>query len=236
MQRSLSSDSAYILHKRPYRESSLLVDFFSLEHGRISAIWRAARSAKRRVSSEPFHAMHISCIGRKELKTLTRIEAGIAPASLLTGKNLYTGLYVNELLYRLLAPYDIHEKIFADYQQVLNALRLSHNVTAQLRYFELNLLAALGYGVSFDIEADGESPISAEHNYCFVAGEGFHRQANTGPNSIAGATMRAIAAGDWQAPTVLHGLRIITQCALSAQLQGRPLRSPAYFRTQKRSR
>ncbi|MGI9289353.1 MAG: DNA repair protein RecO [Pseudomonadales bacterium] len=235
MQRSLNAETAYILHKRPYRETSLLVDFFSLEHGRISAIWRAARGAKRRVSSEPFLALHISCIGSKELKTLTRVESNATSTSLLTGKNLYTGLYVNELLYRLLAPYDIHEDIFLAYQQMLDVLRLERNVEAHLRHFELILLAALGYGVAFDLEADGESVISSGHHYRFVAGEGFHRQSSEDPSNIAGATLHAIVAGDWQAPELLRSLKIITQTALNAQLNGLSLRSREYFRARERS-
>ncbi|MGI9292912.1 MAG: DNA repair protein RecO [Pseudomonadales bacterium] len=235
MQSSINSETAYVLHKRPYRETSLLVDFFSLEHGRISAIWRAARGAKRRVSSEPFNSLHIGCIGRKELKTLTRVEAKATPTSLLKGKNLYTGLYVNELLYRLLAPYDAHEDIFLAYEQMLEVLCMERNVEPHLRHFELNLLAALGYGISFDVEADDESPISSNHTYRFVAGEGFHRQTGTSSSRIPGAAVHAIATGDWQAPEVLHSLKIITQTALNAQLNGLAPRSREYFRSRKRS-
>lgn len=235
MQRSLEAETAYILHKRSYRETSLLVDFFSLEHGRISAIWRAARGTKRRVSSEPFLALQVSCIGRKELKTLTRVEAKAAPAGMLTGKNLYTGLYVNELLYRLLAPYDAHEDIFLAYEQMLDVLRLERNVEAHLRHFELKLLAALGYGIAFDVEANGDNPISTDQSYHFVVGDGFHRQAGKDRHGIPGSMINAIAAGDWQAPDVLHYLKIITETALNAQLHGLTLRSREYFRGRKRS-
>ncbi len=232
MQRRLEAETAYILHKRPYRETSLLVDFFSPEIGRISVIWRAARSAKRRVSSEPFQALRISCIGRNELKTLAAVEAR-TPAGMLVGKNLYTGLYVNELLYRLLAPYDAHPDIFTAYQQLLDVLRLQRNVEAHLRHFELNLLAALGYGIAFGIEADGDSSISTDAAYRFVAGEGFHRQASAGQNSIPGSIVIAIEAGDWQTPEVLRGLKMITQTALNAHLHGVTLRSREYFRSLK---
>lgn len=234
MQRRLEAETAYILHKRPYRETSLLVDFFSPEEGRISAIWRAARGAKRRVSSEPFQALHINCMGRNELKTLTSVEAK-APASMLVGKNLYTGLYVNELLYRLLAPYDSHPDIFAAYQQLLDVLRLQRNVEAHLRHFELNLLAALGYGIAFDFEADGDSPISTDAAYTFVAGDGFYRQIGAGAGSISGALVHAIAAGDWHVPGVLRCLKTITQAALNAQLNGVTLRSRDFFRAQPRN-
>ncbi len=87
IERRLEADTAYILHKRPYRETSLLVDFFSFEHGRSSAVWRAARGAKRRISSEPFHALRISCFGRNELKTLSAVESK-GSAAMLT-KSLY---------------------------------------------------------------------------------------------------------------------------------------------------
>ncbi len=234
MQRRLDAETAYILHKRPYRETSLLVDFFSLEHGRSSAIWRAARGAKRRISSEPFHALRISCFGRNELKTLSSVEPK-APAARLTGKNLYTGLYVNELLYRLLAPYDIHAGIFKAYQYLLDMLRAGNNVEAHLRHFELNLLAELGYGIAFDTEADGDSLISSDAVYHFVAAEGFHRQASATQHSIPGSIVTAIAVGDWQKPEVLRSLKIITQTALNTHLHGVTLRSREYFRSRKAS-
>ncbi len=232
IERRLEAETAYILHKRPYRETSLLVDFFSLEYGRSSAIWRAARSAKRRISSEPFQAMRISCFGRNELKTIAAVETK-APAAMLTGRNLYTGLYVNELLYRLLAPYDAHANIFLAYEQMLDVLRCERNIEAYLRQFELNLLAALGYGIAFDMEAEGGSLISADAAYHFVAGEGFHRHASASQQTIPGAIVKAIAVGDWQTPEVLRGLKIITQTALSAQLHGVTLRSREYFRSRK---
>lgn len=234
MKKALSAEAAYILHKRPYRETSLLVDFFSLEHGRISAVWRAARGAKKRVKSEPFQAMRIHCIGSRELKTVTSAEPQSVAAGMLTGKNLYTGLYINELLYRLLAPHDTHEEIFRAYEHMLDVLRLGRNVEAHLRHFELHLLAALGYGIVFDCEADGDTPISADNMYRYTAGEGFYRQAGGTEQSILGAKLNAIASGDWQAPGVLAHLKTITETALNAQLHGKTLRSKEYFRGQKK--
>ncbi len=112
-------------------------------------------------------------------------------------------------------------------------LRVERNVEAHLRHFELSLLAALGYGIAFDIEADSDSPIRADTLYHFVAGEGFHRQASASQYSIPGAIVKAIDNGDWQTPEVLRGLKSITQTALNEQLHGVTLRSRQYFRSQK---
>jgi DNA repair protein RecO (recombination protein O) len=109
---------AYILHSRPYRDSSVILEVFTPEHGRISALARGARRKSRGGSAaallQLFTPLLLSFSGRGELKTLTAREAAGTAVSL-RGDRLYSGLYVNELLVRLLHRYDPHPQLFVAY-------------------------------------------------------------------------------------------------------------------------
>ena len=109
---------AYVLHSRPYRDSSALVEMFTAEHGRLSLVARGARNRGRKGSLssllQPFIPLLISFSGRAELKTLGKLEAA-GGGRTLRGERLYSGLYMNELLVRLLHRQDAHPRLFAAY-------------------------------------------------------------------------------------------------------------------------
>ena len=137
--------AAYVLHSRPYRDTSLIVDFFTLEHGKVSAVVQGARrpNSKMRASVQPFVPVQIAWRGRNDLKTLTQAEP-VAAMIFLKGNALLCGLYVNELLERLLQPFDGHPKLYVYYQYVLNELVAGHDIEGALRTFEHRLLDELG--------------------------------------------------------------------------------------------
>ena len=143
---------AFILHTRPFRDASLLIDILTMRHGKISLIAHGAKLTKSKFRGflRPFAPLVISWSGKTALYTLTQAEA-TAPAIQLKGRALLSAMYVNELLIKLLAHDDPHPEVFFAYQTVIHDLE-STDFEAKLRYFEMELLHALGYGL--DLKKD----------------------------------------------------------------------------------
>lgn len=147
--RTVTDDAAFVLQSWNWKETSLLVEFFTLEHGKIIAV---ARGAKRQGSQfrgllTPFSPLKIAFSGQNEVKSLTRVEwlGGFFP---IEGEALFYGFYVNELLVRLLAREDSAKNLFSSYVKVLECLaQAESNHEAGLRTFEMDLMTALGYGL-----------------------------------------------------------------------------------------
>ncbi len=114
-----TAQAAYVLHSRPYKETSALVDFFT-PLGRLRAVLRGARG-KAGALARPFVPLEVELRGRGELKTVVRLEPTGIP-NLLNGQALFSGLYLNELLIRLLPAEDPHPEIFAHYPATLPLL------------------------------------------------------------------------------------------------------------------
>lgn len=163
----VDAQAAYVLHSRPYRDTSALVDFFTLEHGKVSAVVKGARNPKSKFRAvlQPFTPLQISWRGRQELKTLITAEAVAAPV-FLTGSALLCGLYVNELLERLLQNIDPHPRLYVYYQYVLNELLDGTDIEVALRVFERQLLQQLGYDFDF-------SRCLPERHYYYHPEQGF---------------------------------------------------------------
>jgi DNA repair protein RecO (recombination protein O) len=235
----VSLQPAYILHSRPYRDSSQILEALTAEYGRVSLVARGARRRTRGGGSnsallQPFTPLLLSFSGRTELKSLTATE-GVASRMLLRGERMYSGLYVNELLVRLLHRHDSHPQLFAAYGEALAALAGQGPVDAVLRRFELMLLDQLGYG--FDLRVDGHSgvPVQQEAWYHFHPDFGLvARGAKADPSrpAFAGADLLAIAAGDFTGPARTTAKRLLRQ-ALATHLGEAPLHSRDLFRSAK---
>src|SRR5262245_6355627 len=164
---------AFVLHSYRSRETSLVVEVFSRDHGRVALIARGARrpaSALRGVLTA-FQPLLVSWTGRAELKTLVAAEWE-GPYAPLKGEALICGFYLNELLLRLTARDDPHERLYDAYRAAIGALAAGENHAAILRRFELTLLGELGYGVLLERDADRGAPIAAERNYVYVIERG----------------------------------------------------------------
>ncbi|BFM07615.1 DNA repair protein RecO [Halioxenophilus aromaticivorans] len=220
---------AYVIHSRPYRETSLLVDFLTANYGRVSVVVRGARrSQKKRSIYQPFAPMQVTWSGNSQLKTLRNSElAGMSTQ--LKGKRLYSGLYLNELLYRLLQPEEPAPALFAGYMRALGDLAQAADdlsELASLRRFELRLLDELGYGVDYTRDGQTGAVIAANARYGFLLNVGFVADPYQG--DIPGHLLAAIAQGNWQTDQ-LAILKRVNRSILDSLLGPKPLHSRSLY-------
>jgi DNA repair protein RecO (recombination protein O) len=225
----MSPQPAYVLHSRAYRESSALVDFLTPQ-GRLRAVLRGARG-KAGTLARPFVPLEVEFRGRGELKNVGRLEAaGIA--NLLGGEALFSGLYLNELLIRLLPAEDPHPIVFEHYAMTLLALAQGRALEPLLRAFEWRLLDELGYGFALDRDLHGR-PVVAGGLYRLHADSGLEPVGQLQPGVFQGAELLAMAEADWTAPGALAAAKRLMRQALAPHLGGRPLVSRELFMTLK---
>ena len=166
-------DEAYVLHRRSFKETSLLVEFWSLENGRFTAIAKGAKRPKSHLRGilEPFLPLLVAYQGKHDLKTLTQVD--LLPGGLqLIGSQLLAGLYINELILSLVDKGLPMPEIFNCYKETILQLSLA-NLEQNLRYFEINLLIHLGYGLSFANTNDSEEEIKRDNEYFYLPEHGF---------------------------------------------------------------
>ncbi len=230
---------AYVLHRRDYGDTSLLLEVFTAAGGRLPLVGKGARRARRPGSSQaallqPFVPLLIAWRGRGEVRTLTRAEPAGRPL-VLAGDALYCGFYVNELLLRLLGRQDADQVIFAAYQSVLQAL-VDGDLDRGLRRFELALIGQLGYRPPLDRDADTGEPVRADLRYVYHAEHGPRCAATAeAAVTISGGTLLALHAGTALAPVQAREARDLMRRLLAPHLGGRPLRSRALFTARRRA-
>lgn len=149
----IQQQPAYVLHARAFRETSLIVEVITRDYGRAAMVARGAKSPKSKWRSllQPFRPLLISWNARNELGTLTAADQVASPPGL-HEEALYCGMYLNELLLRLLHRNDPHPEVFERYRQVLSGLSSGESMQALLRVFEKHLLDSIGYGLILDHE------------------------------------------------------------------------------------
>ena len=219
------SQSAFVLHSRPYRESSALVDFFTPE-GRLRAVLRGARG-KAGTLARPFVPLEVEFRGRGELKNVGRLESA-GQAYWLDGNALFSGMYLNELLIRLLPAEDAHPTMFDHYAATLPALAAKRPLEPILRAFEWRLLTELGYGFALDQDIAGQ-PIVSTGLYRLLPDTGLEPVGQFQPGLFNGAELLAMAEADWEVPGALAAAKRLMRQALAPHLGGRPLVSRELF-------
>lgn len=174
MKYDLKLEPAFVIHRRVYRDTSLLIDFFTPNYGLVTAVARGARSAKSSMRGilHSFIPLVITCRGQN-LLTLFQAETQ-GKSAYLRHNRLMAGLYINELLAKLLTRHDPHPQIFNAYQQAILQLVNGDSLEITLRCFEKQLLEGLGYGLQFDKLHDGQS-IRPEEFYTYYFEVGFCR-------------------------------------------------------------
>ncbi|OGO95563.1 MAG: DNA repair protein RecO [Coxiella sp. RIFCSPHIGHO2_12_FULL_44_14] len=221
-------EPAFILHRRPYRDTSWIVDLFTLHHGRIAAVARSARGPRSRYRGalELFVPMWVSWWGRRELKTLGHVECQ-GNSTALQGEALLCGFYLNELLMRLLQREDPYPPLFTTYQEALGQLMGNRGQTqAVLRCFEKKLLYELGYGLMLTQEVGIGTPIHAEHYYQYIPDNGFSRcEPRAVPHFFSGRSLIALQEEVFQDTQVLQEMKHLMRLVLTQHLGDRPLKS-----------
>ena len=213
----------YVLHQRPYRDTSLIVELYTHEHGRLSAFARAARGPRSRFRGlQPFRPLLLSWVGRGEAPTLTAAEADGAPPLALAADRLLSGFYLNELLLKLTVPHDPQPELYAHYASTLERLRALEPLETLLRRFEKRLLDLLGYGSELSSEVSGRA-VTADAYYHFRAGTGLVPAA-AGSEAVQGRVLLALAADEpLHDPDAQRQARALLRAALDHCLDGREL-------------
>lgn len=219
---------AFLLHRRPYRESSALVELLTREHGRVSGVLRLGGARRKGGGSicRPFTPLHVSWQGQRELKTLTAVEATGMPWQL-EGERLYGGFYLNELLVRLLPPLDPHPELFSHYALAVAQLAAGAELEPVLRRFESGLLDALGYGLDFSC---GGQPLDPSGHYRFDPRLGFSPALAGDAGAVAGELWLCLAEERWEArEDARRLLKWLSRLRLQPLLGPRPLQSRALW-------
>jgi len=190
----------YVLHAYPYRETSIIVEAFTAEHGRVGLVARGARRPRSELRGllQAFQPLTLAWAGAGELKTLVRAEwRGGMP--LPGGAALLCGFYLNELLMKLLPREDAHPALFAQYEEALRSLAGQAGAAQQavvLRRFELRLLSELGYALTLTREVDTGRVVDPSERYHYAFDRGPQRYASE-PGTrwpvVRGAALLALA-------------------------------------------
>lgn len=231
MQR-VQSEPAFVLHRRPFRETSALVDVLSLHHGRLTLVARGANGPRSpwKATLQPFQALLLSWQGRGELKNLTDAEPRPSHPPPSAQRRLLCGFYLNELLERLLPLQDPYPELFATYAQVLAELFEGEDEELPLRHFELQLAGALGYGFSWSEAHEPWSTIQADGRYGFDPARGFLASSVAAPLSdLPGMALLAVADSRWDEDGARVVCKRVMRVLIDYLLQGKTLHSRRLF-------
>lgn len=205
----IEQQPAFILHARPYRETSLLLEAFTRDHGRIGLVARGVRRERSRLPRgllQPLQPLLLDWLQRGELGTLTSADAAGAPLPL-AGDALLPALYVNELVLRLCGRNDAHAAGFAAYAQCLARLAWDDDMAWTLRRFERDFLADLGYALALLQAMDGAT-VEEGLDYAYDPAEGPRPWREGGGGlRVSGSALRALALDQRPTPSQLAELR-----------------------------
>lgn len=218
---------AYVLHTRPYKETSVIASLLTLDHGRIDGVVAGVRKAKSRNRAllQPMQPLHVSWRGENSLKTLSDIESCGVPARL-SGRYLNCVLYVNELLSRVLLAQEACPQLFKAYALLLLQLEQvtdSTQLEILLRQFEWQLLTALGYPIHF-VSSEGH-PLSADRHYQYDGQAGFV----SAKEGFLGQHLLWLQAEQWHSPECLRVAKQLSRIAFKPLLGDKPLLARQLF-------
>ena len=220
---------AYLLHKRPFSETSLIGYFFTREHGIVHLLMKGARRTKGIVSLlQPMFELQLSWAGRTGLKNLNSINLHHRHL-IYGGRSLMTLMYTGELLLKLLKPFDSHVRLYDSYHQLLVEEAKQH-AEEHLRRFEHILFAELGYGLCLDKDYETKEMIVAEARYCYEPTKGFRKtNAKAQDDIYAGWMLASMQRGQFKHPDVRRAAKMLSRRVLHHLLAGKPVMSRQLF-------
>lgn len=221
MEARISDQPAFILRRRDWRNSSLLLDLFTRDYGCIRLLARGARRSPAKAPYQPFALLTVGWSGKQELKTLTGLEAIALPVD---ECNYLALLYINELIVTLLPQQEANPDIFSGYLDLLKNANQEID-QAGLREFELGLMRSLGYFPDITVDAQSGQPIHADGYYQFVIGSGFVGCAESDSDAVSGDTVNDWSQGKYQRPGVLRLAKSVLRSTIDFNLHGKTLKS-----------
>lgn len=221
MEVRVSDQPAFILRRREWRNSSLLLDLFTRDFGCIRVMARGARRSPARTPYQPFALLTVSWSGKQELKTLTGIEAIALPVD---ESNYLALLYINELISAMLPQQEANPDIFNGYLELLKSASLKLD-EAGLRMFELELMQTLGYFPDITLDAQTGQPIRADAYYQFVINSGFVVCTDSDRDSVSGHIVVAWSQGQYRNDAVLRLAKSVLRSTIDFNLHGKTLKS-----------
>ena len=218
-----------MLHARSFGDTSIIADVFSESSGKISIMAKGAKNPKSKFFGHllPFSALKIMLTGKSEMKTLTQIDSNYISQSAKGPHDLYTYLYVNELMIRLLPKGLANLELYGLYSNFVDLARADAINEASLRIFELDLLDILGYGINFDTDMHENSEFKDTMIYSYKPERGFYTS-----NDSQGFTADEISLIKNRNVQEIDKLKLkqLSEMAITACLDGRELSSRKFFK------
>lgn len=224
----VSLQPAFILHGRDFRDTSRLLDIFTLDYGRVTLVAKGARSARSKLQGilQPFAPLIISWSGKGDVQTLTGAET-IKSTINLSGKQVMSAYYINELLQRLMTQHDPHPELFDIYKKTLESF-LNEYDELVLRRFEKYLLAEIGYGLNLEVESDSGVALSIDEKYYYDIEKGpvnIKNNNSDGELIISGQTLLDMSVEKFSNPQSQKEAKQLMRIILNHHLGDKPLKT-----------
>jgi DNA repair protein RecO (recombination protein O) len=226
----VDGEAAYVLHTRPYKETSQIIEVFTHRYGRLGLLARGSRRPKSAVRGllNAFQPLRIGWAGRGELPALQAAEFA-GPAAVFSGERMLGGFYMNELLMKLMQRNDPHPDLFLLYAQTMGSLSEAAPLEPELRRFEIGLLRELGYGLNLHSDAVTAEPLrdDAQYEYRIELGavRADARSGETDRRLFAGRELRAIDRQDFASAETLAVARRLLRLVLNHYIGDRGLQT-----------
>lgn len=218
----IAGQPGFVLHSYPYKETSLIVDVLSRDHGRIALVAKGAKRphSKLRGVLQTFQPLSLSWVGKSEVRTLTAAEwvGGLLPVE---KSALLCGFYLNELLVKLLARDDPHSVLFDQYVSALNQLAHNEPAAIVLRKFELALLKETGVAIDISVCAETDAPVDPRQIYVIDPESGPRpvRPSDRWP-AVSGKTLIDMEKQDYSDPSTQSQSKHLMRFLLAHHLGG----------------
>lgn len=232
----VDNQPAYILHQRPFRDTSQILEVFTKDFGRLSIMSRGSRGPKSRLKNiiQPFRALVVSWSGRGEMPTLTGAETASQSVAFLQGRSLACALYINELVMYLTHKHDVHDLLFSQYHHTINSLVETDKLEQALRQFEFNMLENLGVSLDLTHDAKTGNELNEAAEYFFQLESGFYELSGdlTRPGGpvVSGSSLLEISQGRFETEKTLKDAKHLMRYIISHYLGGKSLKSRELFR------